>query len=118
YGVDDFLTRMKYIGLDKYFSHVDVEDSIVTVNNALTLLGKMRKSSVHDLVIYDDSKDETFKVSSISPFDLDEEPSVTNPLQVNFYSNEDDDLEESCLTVDDAIDYILIIPLDQRNLHY
>lgn len=116
YGVDDFLTRMKYIGLDKYFSHVDVEDSIVTVNNALTLLGKMRKSSVHDLVIYDDSKDETFKVSSISPFDLDEEPSVTNPLQVNFYSNEDDDLEESCLTVDDAIDYLLSIPREQRNL--
>lgn len=117
YGIDDFLTRMKYIGLEKYFSHIKADDEIFNITDAVVALIKICKSSVvKELVVYDVCKNKKFKVSGISLFDLDEKPSEDNPFQVNYYSNKDDDIDYTVLTVNDALKSLARIPVKQRNL--
>lgn len=117
----DFMSRMKAINQANNFDVLSMDSSkIYTLNDALMFLESIpERSRTLQLYTYDVNSNCFLVANGITPYDVNAQPSIDNPVQINYVQTKYLKRTVLCskvLIVSDVIDYLKTIPRKLRDL--
>ena len=117
----DFISRMKSINQANNFDELSRNNSkIYTLGDALNFFeGIPEKARTLQLYVSDNTSDRLLVASGITPYDTDTQPSINNPVQIDYVQTKHLKHTILCsevLRIIDVIEYLKSVPRKLRDL--